>query len=236
MYVDDSGNASILDQTSHYVLSGIIIDTNEIRNMKRQVLEFKISNFRDDYTDAEIHTHDIFGNVKEFQKITQIQKFQILDNLYSTIRSLPITIVSVAINKRLLRIRCPTWDVFTTAWNFLTERFDNFIKEETSCQEGTVKVDKSTKEQQTDVKKIIMELRKNKSKFASFQYIKGIPTFLNSETSEGIQVADAVSFCTIKHLRKHHCFPPYWANITARMRRDSNGRFEGYGFKEFPLE
>ncbi|MDE2591015.1 MAG: DUF3800 domain-containing protein, partial [Patescibacteria group bacterium] len=193
-----------------------------------------IANFKGNYSDAEIHTHDIFGNVREFTGLTQTQKYQILDNLYSTIEKLPITIVSVAINKMLLKQRCPTWDVFTTAWIYLSERFDNFVREETTCQEGTVRVDKSTKEQQTDVQKIISDLQKNKSKYASFQYVKGNPIFLNSESSEGIQIADAVAFCTIKHMRKHHRFIPYWNNIIKRMRSDVNGNFEGYGFKEFP--
>jgi hypothetical protein len=235
MYVDDSGNASLLDQTLHYIISGVIVDTDKIADLKRQVLEFKIANFKGDYSDAEIHTHHIFGNVGEFKGITQAQKYQILDNLYSTIERLPITIVSVAINKMLLKQRCPTWDVFTTAWIYLTERFDNFVKEETSCQEGTVRVDKSTKEQQANVQQIFADLQKKESKFASFQYVKGTPTFQNSESSEGIQVADAVAFCTIKHMRKHNRFIPYWSNITKRMRSDGSGRFEGYGFKEFPV-
>jgi len=235
MYADDSGTSSLNDQSPYYVISGIIIDETKIRDLKKRVHEYKLDNFKGEYIDAEIHVHDITGNSGDFVKISREDKTNLLNNLYSLIPTLPITTVSVVINKPLLKIRCPTWNVFTTAWIYLAERFDNFIKEAESCKEGMFRVDESTKEQESDVEFIVKDLQRNGSKYASMKYVTKDPIFLNSLSSEGIQVADAIAYCTYKKLRNNHHFIPHWERILPTFWTSKVLSYGGSGYKEFPL-
>lgn len=235
MYVDDSGTSNLKDQSLYYVISGIIIDETKIRDLKKQVHEYKLDNFKGEYIDAEIHVHDIAGNSGDFTKISREEKMKLLNNLYSMIPTLPITTVSVVINKPLLQTRCPTWNIFTTAWIYLAERFDNFVKEAESCKEGMFRVDESTKEQESDVEFIVKDLQRNGSKYASMKYITKEPTFLNSLSSEGIQVADAIAYCTSKRLRRHPLFVPHWEKIIPTLWTSKVLSYGGSGYKEFPL-
>ena len=40
MYVDESGSPNYKDNSTHFVLSGIIVDDNKIKNLQRGVFEY----------------------------------------------------------------------------------------------------------------------------------------------------------------------------------------------------
>ena len=129
MYVDDSGSPSLKDNSSYYVISGVIVHEIDINQMERKVQQYKSLNFISGYKDAEIHAHDIYKSQRKFSELTRPRKYEIFDNLYSLINTLPITIISVGISKVRLLKSHPDWDIFSAAWTFLTERFDKYVSD-----------------------------------------------------------------------------------------------------------
>jgi hypothetical protein len=88
----------------------------------------------------------IYMSQHRFSELTLSRKYKILDNLYSLINTLPVTIISVGISKVRLIQTHPDWDVFNAAWTFLTERFDKYLSDHgNSANKGIIIVDKSSK-------------------------------------------------------------------------------------------
>jgi len=235
MYVDDSGSADYKDKSKKYILSGVIVHKDGIKDMKNAVNQYKIDNFIDEYVDAEIHTHDIFKSREEFTRITIDTKYQLLDKLYETVSNINITTISIIINKELLKIQYPTWRVFNTAWTFLVERYDKYIEFSDKVDEGgIIKIDKSTSRQQADAFKIVNELRKQGSYWQNVDHIIKVPTFVNSAAVEGVQVADAIAYCTFRYKTGSTKFEPYWNKIYGKFRTGEYNMVKGFGVKEFP--
>jgi len=62
------------------------------------------------------------------------------------IEDLPLTIISVGIDKKFIRSHYPDWNVFNAAWTFITERFDNFIEAHLETgRKGMMIIDKNSK-------------------------------------------------------------------------------------------
>jgi len=235
MYVDDSGSADYKDKSKKYILSGVIIYKDSIKDMKNAVNQYKIDNFIDEYIDAEIHTHDIFKSKGEFTRITLDTKYQLLDKLYETVANMDITTISVIIDKELLKKQYPTWKVFNTAWTYLVERYDKYIEFSDKVDEGgIIKIDKSTSRQQVDAFKIVKELRKDGSYWQNVDHVIQDPTFVNSAAVEGVQVADAIAYCTFRYQTGSTKFQKYWNKVYNKFRTGEFGVVKGYGVKEFP--
>lgn len=72
------------------------------------------------------------------------------------------------------------------------------------------------------------------SEFHTYQHIFETPLFVTSKNRVGLEIADAVSFCTLKHYCLHSAFTNYWDLIEPRYRRNLNNEIIGYGLKLFP--
>lgn len=237
MYVDDSGSSNYKDKSKHYILSGVIVHEDGIKDLKNAVNQYKLGNFTGEYIDAEIHTHDIFKSRRKFTNITLEEKYHLLDKLYDTVNQMNITTISVIIHKELLKKQYPKWRVFNTAWTYLVERYDKYIEWSNSASEGgIIKIDKSTDRQQSDAFKIVNELRKKGSYWQDVNHINKDPTFVNSAAVEGVQVADTIAYCTYRYKTHSTKFQPYWDKIYGKFRKGKNGLVDGYGIKEFPEE
>jgi hypothetical protein len=235
MYVDDSGSPSVKDNTSYYVISGVIVHEIDINQMERKVQQYKSLNFIRGYEDAEIHVHDIYKGQRKFSELTLPRKHEILNNLYSLINTLPITIISVGISKVRLLQSHPDWDVFNAAWTFLTERFDKYVSDHgNSINKGIIIVDRSSKIPEKDIWKIVNRLRRYGSHFQSIENIVEEPIFVESQIREGIQLADACAYCTVRYLNGSEKFLPYWDIVESKLRRSKSGIVLGYGLKIFP--
>ncbi len=234
MYVDDSGSVSYKDRSKQYILSGVIVHKDSIKDLKIAVHQYKINNFIEEYIDAEIHTHDIFKSREEFTNITLETKYCLLDRLYDMISDMNITTISVIINKELLKKQHPTWNAFNPAWTYLVERYDKYIACDGKSEEGIIKIDKSASKQQSDAFKIVNELRIKGSYWQAVNHIIQDPTFVNSATVDGVQIADAIAYCTYRHKACSLRFDPYWNKIYDKFRKGKNNVVKGYGIKEFP--
>lgn len=132
MYVDESGSFHQHDKTKYFVLSGVVVSDDKIKDLQRGSYQYKLKNFDGEFIDSEIHTHDIFKAKGDFVKLTLPHKKRLLHELYTTINGLEITTISVIIDKESLKTNFPTWKVFNTAWTFLIERFDKVLEEKFS--------------------------------------------------------------------------------------------------------
>jgi hypothetical protein len=92
-----------------------------------------------------------------FSGISNITRTLLLRNLYKTINQIPITIISVGIDKSALPDHFPNWETVNSAWTFIAERFDKYISENNTkfSERGIIIVDKSSRSIHKEVTEII---------------------------------------------------------------------------------
>ena len=144
-----------------------------------------------------------------------------------------IIIISIVIDKHEIQERNPSWKILDNAWLYLFERFDNYLECISNSAEGIIKIDKSTPKQQSEGYKIIRFLR-NRTADCQKTRINTDLVFIDSASAEGIQIADAIAYCTFSHKSNSAKFESYWKMIYHKFRRDRHGHVNDYGIKEFP--
>ena len=200
MYVDDSGSPDLKDRSGYYVISGVIIHELHIRNIEVETQYYKENNFGK-YNNCEIHVSDIFNETREFKGIEPVEKYKILDSLYDFIEKLEMTVISVGIDKVEIVERYTKSLIFTYAWTQLIERFNSFISDNGNNQnKGLVITDKSSKLPENDIINIINDLRASGTDYIKVTHLVEEPIFIESKLREGIQLADASAYCTLKYL------------------------------------
>lgn len=215
MYVDDSGSSNSRDHTSHFVLSGIIVEDDKIQDLQKAMFEYKQSNFTGDFVDAEVHTYDIYKRQEMFASLDHATKLELLDRLYETISGLDCVGVISVVNKRELQYKQPTWKVLTVSWSFLLEWYDRYLKEN-SIGDGRISVDRSSNKTQRDTIKIIDGLRNWGTRCQRVSKVTQ-PVFVDSAGVYGIQVADAFAYCALQHSKKNKQFSRYWRVIDSKL-------------------
>ena len=226
MYVDDSGSPSYRDRTNYFILAGIIVNDDKIKSLQRTVLEYKHSNFRDEFVDAEVHTYDISHSRGYFKLLDQPTKSNLLNKLYEMIADLDCAGIIVAIGKNRLQKERPTWNVFNTAWLLLLKRYEAFLQENT-IDIGKIMADKSSNRLHHKVSMIIQAMIENDTDSQKFSRITQ-PTFADSAGVYGIQIADAFAYCTLKHKINDYEFARHWDVIYDKIVRDETGMITGY--------
>jgi hypothetical protein len=234
MYVDDSGTPSLKDVVEYYVISGVITRDSDLFCIQKKLEEYRKKYFVGRYSYEEIHVHDIYHSRGNFEMLSRPEKYNLLNHLYQLIHELPITIISVGINKLRIQHVYPEWNIFTAAWTFLTERFDSFISDARPEEMGEIVVDTSSNMDETKVRKIVRGLIEHGSYYQNIKNIHDEPSFFPSEMIHGIQIADAASYCTLKYLKGCRKFNNYWNLIMDKMRKSPASDINGYGYKIFP--
>ena len=143
IYVDDSGTPGIEDETQYYVISGVLINTCNLYYIEIELENFRKKYFVSDYKNEEIHIHGIYKGKGKFERLFKKQKYNILNGLYCTLEHLPFVAISVGIHKEKMNKLYPHWNIFTTEWTFLVERFDMFLCGEGLDQLGMIIIDES---------------------------------------------------------------------------------------------
>lgn len=231
MYVDDSGSPSHADQTYYFVLSGIIVCENKIKDLQKAVCDYKYANFVDDYVDSEIHAHGINKSTDDFAKIDYNTKSELLDNLYDMIKNIDCVGISILVNKKELQRKHPTWKVINTAWICLIKRYNDFLKEN-DMKMGRIRVDKSSSRVHENIIKVFNELIEQDASWQTIDRVL-LPKFVDSSGVAGIQIADAFAYCTFQHKMQKRPFGRYWDIIYEKLyRQDSH--VEGYGYQIYP--
>ena len=219
MYVDDSGSTSRRDHTGHFILAGIIVEDDKIKDLQKAVFEYKQQNFTGDFVDAEIHTYDMYKRQGRFASLDHTTKLELLDRLYEMIRSLDCVGIVSVIDKRKFQFKQPTWDALTVSWSFLLEWYDKHLKEN-SIRDGKISVDKSTNKTQHDIIRIIDGLRSWGTRCLRIPPATQ-SIFADSAGVYGIQVADAFAYCALQHSKKNEQFDSYWRVIHSKLGKNS---------------
>ena len=231
MYVDDSGSPNNTDQTSYFVLSGVIVHDDKIKDLQKAVCDYKHANFVNEYVDAEIHSHNIHKSTGDFLKINHNTKIKMLDGLYNMIKDIDCVGISILINKNGLWRKHPTWKVFNTAWIFLIDRYNSFLKE-SDLKIGHIRVDKSSNKNHEEITKIFYGLIDRGTRFQTIDRLS-YPKFVNSSGVGGIQIADAFAYCTFQHKMKRKQFDKYWNIVYSKLRKHQF-QISDFGYIEYP--
>ena len=232
MYVDDSGSSNYTDHTNYFILSGIIVKDDKIKNLQKAVFEYKQSNFTGDFIDAEIHTYNIYKKREKFSSLDHTTKINLLDKLYEMIDNLDcIGIISV-VNKKELQAKQPTWDILTASWSFLLEGYDKYLKEN-SIKQGKITIDKSSNKTQHDTIRIIDRLRNWGTRCQRISQITQ-SVFVDSAGVYGIQVADAFAYCALQHNKKNEQFDKYWGIIYSKLGKNNLNTISDHMYKKYP--
>lgn len=231
IYVDDSGSPNSADQTNYFVLSGVIVHDNKIKDLQKAVCDYKHANFVDAYVDSEIHSHNINKSTGDFSRISYDTKIELLNDLYYMIKGIDCVGISILINKSELRRKHPTWRVVNTAWISLIERYNGFLKEN-DLGAGHIRVDKSSSRAHGEITKVFHELVYHGTPFQTIDQVLR-PKFVSSSGVSGIQIADAFAYCTFQHKMRRQEFDRYWDIVYGKLRRHGS-QVEGYGYKEYP--
>ena len=80
----------------------------------------------------------------------------------------------------------------------------------------------------------INKIRRYGTGWQLIRHIVEEPLFLDSSESAGLQIADAVAYCTASHIKKNCDFDSYWNLICEKAQKSSNNDINGYGLYCFP--
>lgn len=243
MYVDESGVEQLSDETPFYVVSGVIFYEDVLANMKTVIQQYKNDNFKNELKNAEIHLYDMYNGYNSFEGISFTKKWELINNLYDTVGELPMTIISVAIDKQKFR----NWkenakpkDVISMCYNILLERFQMFLQDQNNF--GVIRIDRTTDKDQYKLNskdQLIIKHTNNirRKYFTAFVRAKNVVEevlILDSSIRKGLQIADATAYCTTKYLTTRRNFSGCWNKIEPKFRRSPSGNIKGYGLVVFP--
>ena len=241
MYVDDSGNSDINDRTNFFVTGGVIIHENALNSMKDDIQNYKDTEFTGQLQGAEIHVYEIYKEKKSFAGVPLQQRLNLLQQLYSIINQIPITTIVIGIDKRkFIQRHSDPKEILDYGYMLLVERFDKFLNEKND--NGIIRIDRSTNLQQAFLNKIdsrilniINKVRKKGTRWqTAATSIVEEPLFLPSHLRKGLQIADAVAYCSTRHINGHQNFAAHWQVVYSKLRTGPNGQVIGYGYRIYP--
>jgi hypothetical protein len=209
MYVDESGDVGLQNSpTNYFVLSAIVV--HELRwketlqnlvNFRRMLRDTKGLKLRD-----EIHCTEMINKPGDLVRIKRNDRLDIIKKCIDWLNSQPeLNIFSVVVNKQNR-----TDDIFELAWNALTMRFENTIRQNNFSgprnpdDRGIILSDN------TEGEKLRMLIRKmrhynmipnNKDNYGEggrnlkLEYVIEDPIFRDSKNSFLHQMNDVLAYC-----------------------------------------
>lgn len=241
MYVDESGVMELSDPTTYFVTAGVIFHESDLDLMKNTVQNYKDNNFTGSLRGAEIHLYHMRKGRGRFRGLNLQQKIALLNPLYNDISTLPFTIIAVRVDKqKFARRHNDVSEILDYGYMLLTERFDYFLRENSS--KGIVRIDRTTSPNQvnlnckdSNILKLINNIRKRGTRWQPpADNIVEEPHFLQSHLRKGLQLADAVSYCVTRKSNNNVDFDTYWNQIHPKFRKSALGQIEGYGLITYP--
>ena len=241
MYVDESGNANYSDNLDFYNLVGVIINEKDWVTVDNAITRLKLEFFPNfPPEDIEFHAKDIRNKNGIFSHFDNEEIKEIFGKFFETISQLPITIISVLVNKReILRQQIKFNPIEDKTWECLLERFDMFIAEKNKDGEdqfGLAIIDsegeRSDKELRTKIRKIV----KTDTNYHNFRYIIEDALFTYSHWRNLTQISDMVAYCVVKHKQSKFPFTECFKKISCKIHSNQEGNYSGYGLKIIPRD
>lgn len=241
MYVDESGTESVYDKTQFFVTGGVIFHEEQLDFMKQEIQNYKDTYFIGPLEGTEIHLQQMFKGRGRFFGLNLPQKRALLDPLYDTINNIPFTAIVTVIDKqKFVKKHSDLSEILDYGHMLLIERYDKFLQEN-YCK-GIVRIDRTTAPNKAElnqkdehIRRLINKIRKRGTRWQPpAKSIVEEPYFLHSHIRKGLQVADAISYCTNRKINNNTDFDSYWKIVYSKFHTDSTGNPTGYGFRIYP--
>ncbi len=129
MYVDESGDSGLnIMQTKYFILSGLVVHESDWRRLIDCLVTFR-KTIRDVYglpLRTEIHAMEFMR--KLISNIPKHERLAILRNFIDELAKIDyISFTNVVIDKEKFIENHNEGDIFTTAWKYLFQRFENTL-------------------------------------------------------------------------------------------------------------
>lgn len=212
MYVDESGDAGLINSpTRYFALSGLIVHELRWNDYLDRLIEFR-RRMRNKFgllMREEIHSAHLINKPGDLVRIKRNDRLTIIRSFIHELATLQdISIINVVVDKQG---KPPDYDVMQKAWEALIQRFSNTMSHRNfngpanPDERGLIVPDN------TDVKKIRELLRKMRkynpvpSQFGGYRNLQITnlvedPFFKDSRESYMIQAADVVAFSLYQKL------------------------------------
>ncbi|MCE2505593.1 MAG: DUF3800 domain-containing protein [Nitrosopumilaceae archaeon] len=219
---------SVYDKTQFFVTGGVIFYEDQLDFMKQEIQNYKDTYFTGSLEDAEIHLQQMFKGRGKFFGLNLSQKRALLDPLYDTINTIPFT--AIAIDKqKFVKRHADLNEILDYGHMLLIERYDKFLQEN-DCK-GIVRIDRTTAPNKAElnqkdeyIRKLINKIRKRGTRWQPPAIsIVEEPHFLPSHIRKGLQIADAISYCTNRKINNNSDFDSYWKIVFSKFRTDKKG-------------
>jgi hypothetical protein len=155
---------------------------------------------------------------------------------FSQLDALPSVIISVAVDKRHLASYMDREKLHRKAWELLCERIDLYMREHHRKHRAVIVADDvNLQANYALARKHAFFLEHGTSAGVRFKHIVEMPLFVRSELSEGIQLADLLSYSIYRAIRDNNPDYPYFARVRPFLYNSGNtpaGKLDG--MKIFP--
>jgi len=201
VYIDESGVTSLKDTNPIFMLSAVLIEEADLI-----VLESEMGLFRKNTCkkynlpnkNFEIHMSQIFkrqGKKVFGRKLDHNELHQIFNEIYQTI--IPYNkfkVISIVILKDKLPSGSTKKNVLDWSLIPLLERIEYCLSNEYHSK-ATIFMDNSDRNKNAEIKKNFKGIIINGTYYKkNFEYIPSYIHFLNSDSNDGIQLCDAISY------------------------------------------
>lgn len=247
MYIDESGDTAPLSQNGNkfLVLTGCIIKADEKRTIEFQLRDIKSRYYQN--PDIEIKSNFLryanpdIPNCSSPLKLHDREKYNQLEEEVATfLKSIPVTLISVVINKQEFWTRYPAKYPYDSAYIFLLERFQMFLQKEKAIgicildpREG--QVEKHYIGENIDKAHHTLRFDGSRLGVRCDNVIERV-LFSTSDLNIGIQIADLYCYPIFHIFEYNKKAEEYWRynEVTRLKLHNKDGKIEGVGLKIFP--
>ena len=129
MYVDESGDSGLnILQTKYFILSGLVVHESDWRRLIDCLVAFR-KTIRDAYgLPLRVEIHAMVFIRKMVCSLPKHERLAILRNFIDELAKIDyISFTNIVIDKEKFIKYHPDGDIFTTAWKYLFQRFENTL-------------------------------------------------------------------------------------------------------------
>ncbi len=209
LYVDESGDAGLINSpTSYFILSAIIVHETNWNNALQDLVDFRrlLRDSKGLKLREEIHANEFINKPGDLKRIKRNDRLDILKKCMDWINSSQyLSVFSIAVNKQL-----HGQDIFEIAWNTLIMRFENtlehknFVGSSTDQDKGIILSDNTDGDK---LRKLMRKMRhynmvpNNRNLYAGgyrnikLTHVIEDPILRDSRVSYLHQMADVIAYC-----------------------------------------
>ena len=207
-YIDTSGCPEKSDP-ENFVVVAVIIHDSLLDHMNKMVQDIKTKYFPNMcLNNVEFHVKDMLNHTGIYREVSIDTRYSILDDLFAFIsaKKTDLKIIGTITDKQIKRVR----DIETFGYISVFERFNRYLaqrnglfkKASETPERGIAIIDTGVKDQKLRSK--LVPILKRGTPRPNFSYLQTDLLFINSKSSNLIQVADCISYCIRKYHRRNN--------------------------------